>query len=73
MIIGKFGGNRQTGVSIYLDVLFASLCSLVFLLTCLMFLVLMLEFSLTRVDEFMDELLTTDYSCDIALPRVQKR
>ncbi|KAJ0980623.1 hypothetical protein J5N97_008878 [Dioscorea zingiberensis] len=30
-------------------------------------------FSLTHVDEVIDELLTTDYSCDIALPRVQKR
>ncbi|KAJ3676112.1 hypothetical protein LUZ60_003524 [Juncus effusus] len=31
------------------------------------------RFSLTHVDEFIDELLTKDYSCDIALPRVQKR
>lgn len=31
------------------------------------------EFSLTHVDEVIDELLTTDYSCDIALPRVKKR
>uniref|UniRef100_A0A7I4C3Q0 Pre-mRNA-splicing factor 38 n=1 Tax=Physcomitrium patens TaxID=3218 RepID=A0A7I4C3Q0_PHYPA len=28
---------------------------------------------LARVDEFIDELLTTEYSCDIALPRVPKR
>lgn len=28
---------------------------------------------LAHVDEFIDELLTTDYSCDIALPRVPKR
>lgn len=26
-----------------------------------------------HVDEFIDELLTTEYSCDIALPRVPKR
>lgn len=31
------------------------------------------EFSLTHVDEVIDELLTTDYSCDIALPRIKKR
>lgn len=31
------------------------------------------KFSLTHVDEVIDELLTTDYSCDIALPRLQKR
>ena len=30
-------------------------------------------FSLTHVDEVIDELLTKDYSCDIALPRVKKR
>lgn len=30
-------------------------------------------FSLTHVDEVIDELLTKDYSCDVALPRVQKR
>lgn len=32
-----------------------------------------LEFSLTHVDEVIDELLTKDYSCDIALPRIKKR
>ncbi|KAK8663721.1 hypothetical protein V6N13_083528 [Hibiscus sabdariffa] len=32
-----------------------------------------LDFILTHVDEVIDELLTTDYSCDIALPRVKKR
>ncbi|KAJ8637725.1 hypothetical protein MRB53_011992 [Persea americana] len=31
------------------------------------------RFSLTHVDEVIDELLTKDYSCDVALPRVQKR
>ena len=31
------------------------------------------EFSLTHVDEFIDELLKQDYSCDIAMPRIKKR
>lgn len=31
------------------------------------------NFTLTHVDEFIDELLTKDYSCDTALPRIQKR
>ncbi|XP_077218941.1 PRP38 family protein [Tasmannia lanceolata] len=31
------------------------------------------RFSLTHVDEVIDELLTTDYSCDITMPRIQKR
>ncbi|KAF7817953.1 Pre-mRNA-splicing factor 38 [Senna tora] len=31
------------------------------------------QFSLTHVDEVIDELLTKDYSCDIALPRIKKR
>ncbi|KAL6547949.1 U4/U6-U5 snRNP complex subunit prp38 [Orobanche hederae] len=31
------------------------------------------KFTLTHVDEFIDELLTKDYSCDIALPRIRKR
>lgn len=31
------------------------------------------DFSLTHVDEVIDELLTKDYSCDIALPRIKKR
>ncbi|KAL6578940.1 hypothetical protein OROMI_009156 [Orobanche minor] len=31
------------------------------------------KFTLTHVDEFIDELLTKDYSCDIALPRIKKR
>ncbi|CAN6468281.1 unnamed protein product [Victoria cruziana] len=31
------------------------------------------SFALSHVDEFIDELLTKDYSCDIALPRVPKR
>ncbi|KAJ4775973.1 Pre-mRNA-splicing factor 38A [Rhynchospora pubera] len=31
------------------------------------------SFSLTHVDEFIDEILTIDYSCNIALPHVQKR
>ncbi|KAK8556606.1 hypothetical protein V6N13_064627 [Hibiscus sabdariffa] len=31
------------------------------------------NFILTHVDEVIDELLTTDYSCDIALPRAKKR
>ncbi|XP_058779463.1 pre-mRNA-splicing factor 38-like isoform X2 [Vicia villosa] len=30
------------------------------------------EFNLTHVDEVIDELLTTDYSCDIAMPRIKK-
>ncbi|CAK9212717.1 unnamed protein product [Sphagnum troendelagicum] len=30
-------------------------------------------YTLSHVDEMIDELLTTDYSCDIALPRVPKR
>lgn len=30
-------------------------------------------FSLTHVDEVIDELLTKDYSCDIAMPRIKKR
>jgi len=32
-----------------------------------------IEFCLTHVNEVIDELLTKDYSCGIALPRVQKR
>ncbi|KAJ7977899.1 Pre-mRNA-splicing factor 38 [Quillaja saponaria] len=31
------------------------------------------NFTLTHVDEVIDELLTKDYSCDIALPRIKKR
>ncbi|XVF14713.1 hypothetical protein REPUB_Repub09cG0085300 [Reevesia pubescens] len=31
------------------------------------------NFILTHVDEVIDELLTKDYSCDIALPRIKKR
>nr|AFK44820.1 unknown [Medicago truncatula] len=31
------------------------------------------QFALTHVDEVIDELLTTDYSCDIAMPRIKKR
>lgn len=31
------------------------------------------EFTLTHVDEVIDELLKKDYSCDIALPRIKKR
>ncbi|KAF4389809.1 hypothetical protein F8388_009942 [Cannabis sativa] len=31
------------------------------------------RFSLTHVDEVIDELLTKDYSCDIAMPRIKKR
>ncbi|XP_068664023.1 pre-mRNA-splicing factor 38-like [Aristolochia californica] len=31
------------------------------------------RFALTHVDEVIDELLTTDYSCDISLPRIPKR
>ncbi|GAB2277383.1 hypothetical protein Dimus_012086 [Dionaea muscipula] len=31
------------------------------------------QFLLSHVDEFIDELLTKDYSCDIALPRIKKR
>ncbi|KAM0844798.1 hypothetical protein ACQ4PT_056814 [Festuca glaucescens] len=31
------------------------------------------KFTLTHVDEFIDELLTKDYCCDTALPRIQKR
>lgn len=31
------------------------------------------QFSLTHVDEVIDELLTKDYSCDIAMPRIKKR
>lgn len=30
-------------------------------------------FSLTHVDEVIEELLTKDYSCDIAMPRLKKR
>ncbi|KAK7269394.1 hypothetical protein RIF29_22120 [Crotalaria pallida] len=31
------------------------------------------QFALTHVDEVIDELLTKDYSCDIAMPRIKKR
>ncbi|TQD82047.1 hypothetical protein C1H46_032397 [Malus baccata] len=31
------------------------------------------NFTLTHVDEVIDELLTKDYSCDIAMPRIKKR
>ncbi|KAK9735495.1 hypothetical protein RND81_04G209100 [Saponaria officinalis] len=31
------------------------------------------QFMLTHVDEFIDDLLTKDYSCDIAMPRIKKR
>ncbi|KAL6964691.1 hypothetical protein U1Q18_035749 [Sarracenia purpurea var. burkii] len=31
------------------------------------------QFSLTHVDEVIDELLTKDYSCDVAMPRIKKR
>lgn len=31
------------------------------------------QFTLSHVDDFIDELLTRDYSCDIALPRIKKR
>ncbi|KAL6544052.1 hypothetical protein OROGR_010549 [Orobanche gracilis] len=31
------------------------------------------KLTLTHVDEFIDEILTKDYSCDIALPRIKKR
>ncbi|KAJ4906694.1 Pre-mRNA-splicing factor 38 [Raphanus sativus] len=31
------------------------------------------RFSLTHVDEVIEELLTKDYSCDIAMPRLKKR
>lgn len=31
------------------------------------------DYSLTHVDEVIDELLTKDYSCDIAMPRIKKR
>lgn len=31
------------------------------------------SFALSHVDEFIDLLLTTDYACDVALPRVPKR
>lgn len=31
------------------------------------------SFALSHVDEFIDELLTKDYACDVALPRVPKR
>ncbi|KAJ9681819.1 hypothetical protein PVL29_017949 [Vitis rotundifolia] len=31
------------------------------------------NYSLTHVDEVIDELLTKDYSCDIAMPRIKKR
>ncbi|KAL1549769.1 hypothetical protein AAHA92_17826 [Salvia divinorum] len=31
------------------------------------------KFTLTHVDEYIDEILTKDYSCDIALPRIKKR
>ena len=30
------------------------------------------KFTLTHFDEFIDELMTKDYSCDTALPRIQK-
>lgn len=33
----------------------------------------LLDFALTHVDEVIDELLTKDYSCDIAMPRIKKR
>ncbi|CAB4285402.1 unnamed protein product [Prunus armeniaca] len=31
------------------------------------------NYTLTHVDEVIDELLTKDYSCDIAMPRIKKR
>lgn len=31
------------------------------------------KFALTHMDEVIDELLTKDYSCDIAMPRIKKR
>ncbi|KAL6294345.1 hypothetical protein ACE6H2_002487 [Prunus campanulata] len=31
------------------------------------------NYALTHVDEVIDELLTKDYSCDIAMPRIKKR
>ncbi|CAH9126242.1 unnamed protein product [Cuscuta epithymum] len=31
------------------------------------------NYTLSHVDEYIDELLTKDYSCDIALPRIKKR
>lgn len=31
------------------------------------------SFALTHVDEVIEELLTSDYWCDIALPRIKKR
>ncbi|KAF5729381.1 hypothetical protein HS088_TW21G01546 [Tripterygium wilfordii] len=31
------------------------------------------QFGLIHVDEFIEELLTKDYSCDVALPRIRKR
>lgn len=41
---------------------------------CLAFVVsFVLGFSLTHVDEVIDELLTMDHSGDIALPRIRKR
>lgn len=39
----------------------------------LMYECFVLGFGLTHVDEVIDELLTKDYSCDIALPRIKKR
>lgn len=48
---------------------YASLFQILFLSS----LVIVTDFSLTHVDEVIDELLTKDYSCDIALPRIKKR
>lgn len=37
------------------------------------FMSIVTDFTLTHVDEVIDELLTKDYSCDIALPRIKRR
>lgn len=35
--------------------------------------ILAVGFALSHVDEFIDDLLTKDYACDVAFPRVPKR
>lgn len=47
-----------------------SLLSLISLLPSIVF---VSDFTLVHVDEVIDELLTKDYSCNIALPRIKKR
>lgn len=70
MTIARLGKSWPMGVS------FCNLSSFGFVGRCIDFVVITIDvpgFALTHVDEFIDELLTRDYSCDIALPRIKKR